>query len=139
LKAELQALPVQETGTFRFYVGEDTGGGTEADKHILNLLSNTSAGKDYPFRGLPSFTRLRSQWLSSPGSAAWLSTSYGMGDLAELTAPRLPQEPSFWFLAKLMRLSKSVRVAKDDQGRLLGKECDEKLPTHAFSNYSQSS
>jgi len=24
LKAELQALPAQETGTFRFYVGEDT-------------------------------------------------------------------------------------------------------------------
>ncbi|KAH3982314.1 hypothetical protein HBH70_020990 [Parastagonospora nodorum] len=119
VKAELQALPAQKTGTFRFYVGEDTGAMTEFEEHVLSVLQNTSGAKRYPLYGLPSFTSLRSQWISPPSSVAWLSTCYGMGDLADPMLLRLPTEPSFWFLAKLMRFSKSIHVAKDDGGCLL--------------------
>ncbi|KAH4214055.1 hypothetical protein HBI56_016630 [Parastagonospora nodorum] len=115
LKTELRALPTQETGSFRFYIGEDTEDGMELNKEVLGILKEESATNHYRFSGLPSFTRLRCQWNSQSRLVAWRSMSYGTS-FGTTNFDKSLSDISLWFLASLMRFSKSICVAKDDRG-----------------------
>jgi hypothetical protein len=123
LKTELRALPTQETGSFRFYIGEDTEDGMELNKEVLSILKDESAAEHYHVSGLPSFTRLSCQWNSQSRLVAWRSMSYGTS-FGTIGFDNSLSDISLWFLASLMRFSKSVCVAKDDRGCFSGKACD---------------
>lgn len=66
MEDRLHTLPVQEPGSYRFYVGEN-----------VNHVAFHSPGR-------PSFTALRSQWHSPTSLFPWLSRSFAFPDTRRL-------------------------------------------------------
>lgn len=124
LKVELEALPTQEPGSFRFYVGEDTLCDTVFGSHVYR---DTSVAIAPVGLGPPSFTYLRSQWQSPSNPLPWRSISYEAGDLDDLSGVEYARDPTFAFSTRLLRLSKGVCITKDNRGCYLGKKSDATL------------
>lgn len=112
LKELLQALPTQEPGSFRIYVSENLDDSKEFETHVAQLLPATFPEDDHYHQHVPSFVRLASQWGSSTGAPAWLSTSFGLPATVKSKLWSSPVQLS----SRIMSFSTSVRVRHDDRG-----------------------
>jgi hypothetical protein len=107
-----QALPAPSPRCYRFFVSENIDY-LEDLKLLHGATRQNSRNPDSS-----SFAGLRSQWRNQHSARAWLSSSYSMMASPENDANG--HRPPLSFTARLMRLTKRIRVWQDSNDSVSG-------------------